>query len=227
MEWLIDAVFRPAQYIGERLAAARTVGNVDWWTDLPDSPEPLARLKDGLKRANSELENLPSDVADAVRDVQRIVNGSMYAVRPLDEVIYYARSDIGQAGIRGQQAVVRHAMPPKPLVPFPFPEVGLPPSLLADFRAGIAPAVTPKQGKGTGGAGSTPTAAKPDEGDEDAEPTATMKGGIMASLTDERLRRLHKRFCDAAEEYPALRFAAVTSRGPARFRLHWSPRTCS
>jgi hypothetical protein len=36
--------------------------------------------------------------------------------------------------------------------PFPFPEAGLPPSLLAEYRAGIAPAVTPKQSEGKGGA---------------------------------------------------------------------------
>jgi hypothetical protein len=173
MGWLVDAVFRPAQQIAERLAAAKTVGNVDWWTDLPDRPEalallkdgfkrahaaktadggetinwgsdfraPLARLKDGLKRADRELENLPPDVAAEVRTLQSIVNGAMYAVRPVDEVAYYARSEIGQAGIRGQQAIARHAVPPEPLVPFPFPEAGLPPSLLAEYRAGIGPAV--------------------------------------------------------------------------------------
>ncbi len=117
-----------------------------------DFQAPFARLKDGLKRADMELETLPPDVAAEVRNLQSIVNGSCYAERPIDEVIYFFGSDIGQVAIRGQQAVARHAMPPKPFVPFPFPEAGLPPSLLAEYRAGIAPVVTPKQDEGNGGA---------------------------------------------------------------------------
>lgn len=134
MQWLIDEVFAPARWIGETLATANpdTIGHTFWSecckSSSPGCPSPLHRLENGLKRAGSELGDLPPDVADEVRALARIVDGGRRGpISLFDAGTYYAKSGIADVGRRGWEAILRCIRSPLfPWAEMPDPANGSP-----------------------------------------------------------------------------------------------------
>jgi hypothetical protein len=142
MDWLIDEVFAQAKALADELVPFR--GDTQYAL-LPDrltclvSRDPLAqyrgstteevgigavflalrpiynRLVAGLKRAEKELQTFPPTVADEVRRLQHIVNGTHGKIGFADVGKHFANSELGAVGERGWEAVLRHRKP----LPFP------------------------------------------------------------------------------------------------------------
>ncbi len=117
MQWLIHEVFSPALFFADTLAGGDPNAIVAVLLGR-DEDRAFLRFQEGLKRADRELQTLPPDVADEVRALQRIVNGSIGTISIDDGWTYYANSDLGAAGKRGWSAVLRHTKK----VPFPAAE---------------------------------------------------------------------------------------------------------
>ena len=143
MAWLIDEVFALAIALADELGPFR--GDTEYAL-LPDRPtcfaptDPLVQYRGsttvevgigavflalrpiynrflaGLNRAEEELQTLPPTVADEVRRLQRIVNGTHGKIGFAEVGKHFANSDLGAVvGKRGWEAVLRH------LKPLPFP----------------------------------------------------------------------------------------------------------
>lgn len=194
VRWLIDEVFAQATYIATELAPFR---GGKQYASLPAEPscrnpaDPLAeyrgdpavevgigkvvvalresrnRMLEGLRRADSELESLPSDVADEVRHLQRIVNGAHGKIGFADVGTYYADSDLAAVGRRGWEAVLRY------IKPLPFPSAGHEPAANG----------TPDPATARNAGSATPPTA------ETGEPTGEIKPHIAKAL---ELVKAHK-----------------------------------